>query len=248
MEILSKFKNTQGFDDVTKRAIELRNLFFKMFGSWIVGLGIAYYFQTPIYDLYINPLRSNNLTLSFLSPTDSIMFYIKIYSISALLISLPVQIYCFWQYVKDALLQNERYAIRNYFWIGSIFSMLAVVYGWLFMIPSVFKFLVGVTPPQTQLLLTAGEYSSFVVGLLLMLVATFQIPLVVFTLIRTGLVTKKQIINKRREIYVGILIVTALFGSPDVFTWLLSAIPVIILFEISILIASTKLKTKVHNL
>ena len=242
MELLSKLKNIQGFDDIAKRAVELRNLFFKMFGAWAVGLGIAYYFQTPIYNLYINPLRQNNLTLSFLSPTDSIMFYIKIYSISALMISLPVQVFSFWQYVKDALIQRERNAVKSYFWVGSIFSLVAIVYGWLFMIPSVFKFLVGVTPPQTQLLLTASEYSSFVVGLLLMLIATFQIPLIVFTLITTKIVTKKQITDKRREIYVGILIITALFGSPDVFTWLLSALPVGILFEISILIASIKLK------
>ena len=249
MELLSKLKNIQGFEDVAKRALELRNLFFKMFGAWVMGLAIAYYFQTPIYNLYIDPLKQNNLTLSFLSPTDSIMFYVKIYSISALLITLPIQVYSFWQYVKDALRNNEKTAVRNYFWCGSMFSLIAIIYGWLFMIPSVFKFLISVTLPQTQLLLTANEYSSFVIGLLLMLIATFQIPLVVFTLITTGIVTKKQITDKRREVYVGILIVTALFGSPDVFTWLMSAIPVGILFEISILVArsNTNRSNSNHN-
>ena len=154
MDILSKLSNMQGFGDIAKRAIEIRNLFFKMFGAWVVGLAVAYYFQTPIYDLYTNPLKQNNLTLNFLSPTDSIMFYVKIYSISALIISLPIQIFSFWQYIKDALIQTERNAVRNYFWIGSMFSLIAIIYGWLFMIPSVFKFLVGITLPQTQLLLT----------------------------------------------------------------------------------------------
>jgi sec-independent protein translocase protein TatC len=240
MELLSNLQTSTGFINAKKRLIELRNLVFKMFLAWLVGLIIAYYFQTPIYDLYINPLKSNNLTLSFLSPTDSIMFYIKIYSISGLLISLPFQIFVFWQYVKDALQVSERAVVRNYFWFGSVISVVAVIYGWLVMIPSVFKFLVGVTLPQTQLLLTSSEYSNFIIGMLLMLIATFQIPLVVSTLIRTGIVSKKQITDKRREIYVSILIITALFGSPDVFTWLLSTLPVIFLFELSVLVSNFK--------
>jgi sec-independent protein translocase protein TatC len=240
MDFLSGFQTSASFIDAKKSFIELRNLFFKVFLAWLVGVAIAYYFQTPIYDLYINPLKSNNLTLSFLSPTDSIMFYIKIYSISGLLISLPLQVFIFWQYIKDALEISERALVRNYFWFGSLISVVAVIYGWLFMIPSVFKFLVGVTLPQTQLLLTSNEYSNFIIGMLLMLIATFQIPLVVFTLIKTGIVSKKQVTDKRREIFVGILIVTALFGSPDVFTWLLSTIPVYFLFELSILASSYK--------
>jgi sec-independent protein translocase protein TatC len=241
MEILSTIQNSQGFNDILKRAKELRNLVFQMILTWFCGLMVAYYFQTPIYNLYVDPLKASKLTLNFLSPTDSIMFYIKIFSVSGLLISLPVQVFLFWKYIKDALLQNEQLIILRYFWVGSIVSLVALIYGWVIVLPSVFQFLIGINPPQTQLLLTANEYSNFVVGLLLMLIITFQLPLIVFSLIKLKIVTKEQFANKRREIFVGILIITALFGSPDVFTWLLTVIPVMALFEISLILSQIHL-------
>jgi sec-independent protein translocase protein TatC len=232
--IKTSIQGSQVFQTLSKGALELRNIILKMLLAWIIGLIITYFFQTPIYNIYVNPLKENNLTLNFLSPMDSVMFYIKIYSISGLLISLPFQVLLLWQYMKDALLEKERKLIQGYFWVGATLSVAATTYGWLFMIPSIFKYLIGITPPQTQLLLTANAYSSFLFGIILMLIITFQIPLVVFILIRSGLVTKKQMTDKRKQIYVAILVFTGLFGSPDVFSWLMSTIPVIILFELSV--------------
>jgi sec-independent protein translocase protein TatC len=230
--------------NVSQNAGELKNLIFKMILTWGIGLIIVYFFQTPIYNLYVAPLKENNLILNFLSPTDSLSFYVKVFGISSLIMTLPIQIFFFWNYIKDALAANEQTLVKNYFWVGALLSIVATVYGWLFMIPSVFKFLISINPPQSQLLLSSKEYSNFVFGMLLMLVLTFQIPLVVFALIRSGIVTKKQITDKRREIYVAILILTALFGSPDVFTWLLSALPVIGLFELSLVFSQYKIKSK----
>jgi sec-independent protein translocase protein TatC len=236
---LLKSKHVENFK---QNSAEFKSLIFKLIFVWGMGLIITYFWQTPIYNIYVAPLKENSLILNFLSPTDSLTFYIKIFAISALVITLPIQILLFWNYIKDALASNEKKLVKNYFWVGAILSIIATVYGWLFMIPSVFKFLISINPPQSQLLLSAKEYSSFVFGMLLMLILTFQIPLIVFSLIQSGLVSKKQITDKRREIYVLILIITALFGSPDVFTWLLSVIPVIGLFEISILAATYKNK------
>jgi sec-independent protein translocase protein TatC len=239
-EQITNLLKSKSLANLSQNASELKNLVFKMLFFWGIGLLITYYLQTPIYGLYVAPLKENNLILNFLSPTDSLSFYIKIFSISALIISLPIQILLFWNYIKDALAQNEKKVVKSYFWVGAILSVTATVYGWLFMIPSVFHFLITINPPQSQLLLSSKEYSSFVFGMLIMLVLTFQIPLVVFALIRSGIVTKKQITDKRREVYVGILILTALFGSPDVFTWLLSTLPVIALFEASLILSTFK--------
>jgi sec-independent protein translocase protein TatC len=241
---ITNLLKSKSLTNISKNAAELTNLVFKMVLVWGIGLGITYLFQTPIYNLYVAPLKENNLTLHFLSPTDSISFYIKVFGISSLVITSPVQVLLFWLYIKDAMAKNEQTVVKNYFWVGAILSIAATIYGWLFLIPSVFKFLISINPPQSQLLLSSKEYSSFVFGMLLTLILTFQIPLVVFGLIRSGLVTKKQITDKRRHIYVAILIITALFGSPDVLTWLLSTIPVIGLFEFSLILSHYKFKTK----
>lgn len=240
---VSSLLKSKSVINISQNAKEFKNLVFKMMFVWGIGLLVVYFFQTSIYNIYISPLKENNLILNFLSPTDSLAFYIKIFAISALIITLPIQIILFWRYIKEALKQSEQRLIKNYFWVGAILSTVATVYGWLFMIPSVFKFLISINPPQSQLLLSSKEYSSFIFNMLSMLVLTFQIPLVVYSLIKSGILTKKQISDKRREIYLAVLIVTALFGSPDVFTWLLSAFPVIILFEVSLILSSTNKNT-----
>lgn len=240
MEYFNTIQKSEAYQSVYKGAAELKNLILKLFVAWACGLVIVYFNQSLIYSIYTEPLRQSNLTLSFLAPTDSIIFYIKIYSISALILTLPIQVYLFWNYIQDALSIKERKLVKNYFLVGAAISVLATVYGWIFMIPSVFRFLISINPPQTQLLLTAKEYSSFIFGILLMLILTFQIPLIVFLLINSKFVTTEQVTKRRREIYVAILIITALFGSSDFFTWLLSAIPVILLFEISVILSTLK--------
>jgi sec-independent protein translocase protein TatC len=235
---ISNLLKSKSVVNISKNANDLKNLIFKMILVWGFGLVITYFWQTPIYNLYVTPLKENSLILNFLSPTDSLSFYIKVFGISSLIITLPINIILFWNYIKDALAAKEQTLVKGYFWVGAILSILAIVYGWLFMIPSTFSFLISINPPQSQLLLSSKEYSNFVFGMLLMLVLTFQIPLFTFALIKTGFLTKQQIIDKRREIYVAILILTALFGSPDVFTWLLSALPVAVLFELSLIFAT----------
>jgi sec-independent protein translocase protein TatC len=247
MENFEAIQNSEVYKNAYKGALELKNLIFKLVLVWAIGLVIVYFNQSLIYNIYVEPLRQSNLILSFLAPTDSIIFYVKIYSVSAIVMTLPIQIYLFWNYVKDALVVYEQNLVKSYFWVGATLSVVALIYGWIFMIPSVFKFLISINPPQTQLLLSSKEYSSFIFGMLLMLVLTFQIPLIVFSLIKSGLFTKQQITDKRREIYVAILIITAIFGSPDILTWLLSTIPVIGLFELSLFFSSYKITNTKTN-
>ncbi len=235
---LGNVANSETIQTLRKGFLGFKNLFIKVILGWVVGIIITYFFQNQIYDFYINPLKSNNLSLHFLNPIDSLMFYIKIYTISGFIISLPFQVVSFWYYLKDALLETERKIIKNYFWVTAILSIVAIVYGWIILIPSIFHFLVSFAPPQTSLLLTAEGYSGFLVSMLLVLIVTFQTPVMVFVLIKSGLVTKAQVQSKRREIYLAAFIFTAVFGSPDILTWILTVVPVLTLFEISLWLSS----------
>jgi sec-independent protein translocase protein TatC len=235
---LEEVSNSDTIQTLRQGLMDFKNLFIKFVLGWMAGVGITYFYQAPIYDFYIAPLKSNNLLLHFLSPMDSMMFYIKIFSISGLIISLPLQIFFFWDYLKDALHEKEQKIIKNYFWVAAVLSVVAIVYGWIILIPSMFHFLVGFAPPQTQLLLTATEYSGFLFSMLLILVVTFQTPVMVFILIKSGLLTKDQITSKRREIYLVAFIFTAVFGPPDLLSWIMTVIPVLGLFEVSLLLSS----------
>jgi sec-independent protein translocase protein TatC len=221
---------------------ELKTLAIKSFVVWLVGFAGAFVFNSQIVEIITKPVKDKGLLLHFLSPTDSFFYVIKICGFTGLLVTLPVLSIFIWQYIQPALLQNEQNFITKYILSIFLFTTIAIVFGFYFLIPSTLHFLLEFTPKNTEILLTANEYMSFLFGLLMMMVLVFQTPIVVFGLIRTGLVEKQLFISKRKEIYFGILVFMAAFGSPDIITWIISAIPVIILFESALTLASKKTK------
>jgi sec-independent protein translocase protein TatC len=162
--------------------------------------------------------------------------------LAGLVISLPVLMIFIWRYISPALLKNEKTFVARYVFSVFLFTTLGVVFGFYFLIPSTLHFLLDFTPKNTELLLTANEYMSFLFGLLILMVLVFQTPVVVYGLIRSGLVEKTFFTTRRKEFYFAILVLMAAFGSPDVLSWVISTVPVLVLFEAAIMFASKKNK------
>lgn len=219
---------------------ELKNVVIKTLLVWLVATSGAFAFNNQLVELITKPVSDRGLTLHFLSPTDSFFYVIKVCSLAGLVISLPVLMIFIWRYISPALLQHEKKFIARYVFSVFLFTSLAVVFGFYFLIPSTLHFLLDFTPNNTELLLTANEYMNFLFGLLILMVLVFQTPVVVFGLIRSGLVEKSFFTSRRKEIYFAILVLMAAFGSPDVLSWVISTLPVIILFEAAIMFASKK--------
>ncbi|MBC7472556.1 MAG: twin-arginine translocase subunit TatC [candidate division SR1 bacterium] len=217
---------------------ELKFVIIKIAISWIGFTGIAFIFRNQLVDLITKPARDMNLTLHFLSPTDSFFFVINICSLAGLLVSLPFLSVFIWHYISPALIHKEKAFIASYIFAIFLLSFIAILFGFYFLIPSTLHFLLNFTPTNTQLILTASEYTSFLTSLLGIMILVFQTPVLVYGLIRSDLLPSSFFISKRKEIYFVILIFMAAFGSPDVFTWAVSCVPVLLLYELAILLAS----------
>jgi sec-independent protein translocase protein TatC len=225
---------------------ELKIVIIKTMLVWLFATCIAFGYNNQLVDIITKPIRDKGLVLHFLSPTDSFFYVIKICSLAGLVVSLPILTIFLWQYLRPALEHHEKNFILKYIISIFLFTSFAIVFGFNFLIPSTLHFLLDFAPKNTELLLTANEYMNFLFGLLILMVLVFQTPIIVFGLIRSGLVEKKFFTSKRKEIYFAILVFMAAFGSPDVLSWGLSTLPVIILYEAAILLASkkqTKIKT-----
>jgi sec-independent protein translocase protein TatC len=219
---------------------ELKVVTIKTMVLWLIATCVAFVYNNQLVEIITKPVRDRGLILHFLSPTDSFFYVIKICSLTGLVVSLPVLTLFLWQYIKPALADHEKNFITKYILSIFVFTSFAIVFGFYFLIPSTLHFLLDFAPKNTELLLTANEYMNFLFGLLIMMVLVFQTPVVVYGLIRSGLVSKKFFTSKRKEIYFGILVFMAAFGSPDVLSWALSTLPVIVLYEAAILLASNK--------
>ena len=237
---------TNDIKTVSEHLNELKNLLIKLFSIWLVAtIGLSFFSQTLI-EIFTRPLGEIALTLNFFSPTESLFFVIKIVSISGLLICSPLIFWLVWKYLSKALESKEKQFLFNYFFAALALTITAIIYSYFYLIPASLRFLTDFTPKNTSVILSANEYSSFILSMFLAITLIFQTPIIVMSLVKTGLVKIETFKAKRKEIYFAILVLTAAFGSPDVFTWLISSIPVFILFEGSLILAG-KTSDKAKN-
>jgi len=223
---------------ISEHLSELKNLAIKLFGSWFVSCVALSFFTQNLIDIFTRPLGDIALTLNFFSPTDSLFFVLKIVSVSGLVVSSPLLVWFVWGYLSKALEARERQFLFSYFGSALVLTLAALAYSYLYLIPTSLKFLTDFTPKNTGVILSANEYSNFLLSMFLAITLVFQTPIMVMSLVKTGLVKIETFKAKRKEIYFGIVIVTALFGSPDVFSWFITTLPVFMLFESSLILAS----------
>ncbi|MGA6828515.1 twin-arginine translocase subunit TatC [Nitrospira sp. NS4] len=175
--------------------------------------------------------------LVFYGPTEALFASIKVSFLSAIILSLPVIFYQCWKFVEPALLPKEqRWAIPLFLLAGGLFG-LGLVFCNLVILPLVIDFFVSfgmdrdITPQ-----LSVGTYIDFNVKFLLIFGCAFELPLAMTLLARAGVVTGKVFAQYRKHAILTTLIISAIV-TPDatLFTMLLMAVPMMVLYEIGIL-------------
>lgn len=168
--------------------------------------------------------------------------HIKVSMVLGLIISFPFIFWQFWKFIKPGLHQHEQSAVRGVVLVCSLLFFMGVSFGYFIISPFAVNFLIGYQiadiAPQVRL-------SSFV-NYMVMFTAPagliFELPVVVYFLAKVGLVTPEFMREYRRHAIIIILAVAAIITPPDVMTQFLIGIPLYILYEISILVASRMAK------
>ncbi|MBX3235255.1 MAG: twin-arginine translocase subunit TatC [Nitrospiraceae bacterium] len=175
--------------------------------------------------------------LVFYGPTEALFASIKVSFLAGIVLSLPIIFYHFWKFIEPALLPKEqRWAIPLFLLAGFLFG-LGLVFCNLVILPLVIDFFVSfgmdrdITPA-----LGVGTYIDFNVKFLLIFGCAFELPLVLTLLARVGVVTSTVLAAYRKHAIMAALIVSAIV-TPDatMFTMLLMAVPLMVLYEIGIL-------------
>ena len=175
--------------------------------------------------------------LVFYGPTEALFASIKVSFLAAVLVSLPVMFYQFWKFIEPALLPGEqRWGVPIFFLAGALFA-LGLVFCNLVILPLVIDFFISfgmerdITPQ-----LSVGTYIDFNVKFLLVFGCAFEMPLILTILARAGVVSAQMLAKYRKHAILSALIVSAIV-TPDatLFTMMLMAVPLMVLYEIGIL-------------
>lgn len=195
---------------------------------------VAFTYSAELIEWFKRPFTDD---LIFYGPTEALFASIKISLLAGVVLSLPVILYQFWKFVEPALLPREQRWAIPLFCLATAFFALGLTFCNLVILPLVINFFISfgmdrALTPQ----LAVGTYVDFNVKFLLIFGFAFELPLVLTLLARTGLISADVLSLYRRHAIMAAVILSAVI-TPDatLFTMLLMAIPLIILYEIGII-------------
>ena len=198
----------------------------------ILIMSIAGYFVADVVIKFVTrPLEA----VYFTGVTEAFAVRIKVSLLVGLFTALPVVIYQVWKFVAPGLYPRESSMVFPVVIGMYVFFLAGASFCFFIVLPVGVKFLLGFGTEELKPLITIGHYVSFVGWMTVAFGAVFELPVVTFVLGRMGVVSARDLRRGRRYAVVGILIVAAIATpSPDMFSQLLLAGPLYILYELSI--------------
>lgn len=192
----------------------------------------------------------SNIKLVTLQMGETFMLHLKICFFGGITVAFPYLLWELWRFVSPGLYENERKAARNLVGVGSFLFMLGVSFGYFVITPFGVNFLVNYDLPMINTGGNLVQASSFIDYLIMFTIPTglvFQLPIVIYYLAKVGIVSDDFMREYRRHAIVVILIVAAIITPPDVVSQIFVAIPVYILYELSINVAKRQTRLRELN-
>jgi sec-independent protein translocase protein TatC len=191
-------------------------------------------------------INTNPLVLQNTLVTGQFVAHIKISLIAGLVLGFPYMFYEFWRFIKPALYQNEKqHATGAVFYITFLF-LLGVLFGYYCITPLSINFLYNYYVSDiVKNIPTLASYISLITSISLASGILFELPVLIYFLSKVGLITPSFLRNYRKHAIVVILLVAGIITpSPDMFSQLLVSLPIILLYEIGILLSRRVEKTR----
>jgi len=165
--------------------------------------------------------------------------------ISGFIISFPYVLYEFWKFISPGLLEKEKAKSRGFIFISSILFFVGVLFGYYVISPLSINFL-GTYQVSTQVLneIDLGSFISLVRSSALASGIIFELPIIIYFLTKAGVVTPESLVKYRKYALVLVLILAAIITPPDVASQIIVAIPIVVLYQVSIFISKIVVKNQ----
>jgi sec-independent protein translocase protein TatC len=225
--------------------IELRNRLLWAVGAIIVAFIAAYQVKESIYAFLVHPLAAiyagePGRKMIFTALTEAFFTYLKVSFWAAICLAFPVLAIQIWKFVAPGLYKNEKRAFLPYLCATPALFIMGAALAYYVVIPMAFRFFLSFETPGGDGSLPivsepkVNEYLSLVMTLLFAFGVAFQLPVLLTLMAHAGLLTSAGLASKRRYAIVAMFAVAAVLTPPDVISQVCLAIPLIILYEVSI--------------
>jgi len=200
----------------------------------VITTAISFVFTTEMIKLLILP-AGEGLKLASFSPTENFTTYMRVALFTGIALAMPVILYEIYAYIDPALHPNER---RFALSLGPFILLLFVggmAFCYFLVLPNALKFLLNFAEDVFDNQLRASEYLSFVTTFILGMGIVFEMPVLIYALIRVGAVSRSWLAKQRRYFFLISFVVAAVVTpTPDPFNQSLVAVPIYLLFELGL--------------
>ena len=221
---------------------ELRFRIIKCLAAFLIASVVFSRYLDPILAFIIEPIGR----LVFTYPSEAFLARIALICWGGLIVSFPYILYELWQFVSLGLTAKEKRYILFFGPVSLIFFVLGAVFGYLVMVPMSMQFFLGFASDWMIPMITVNQYVSYVGNMIFAFGIVFELPVVLLFLTKIGIATPAFLTQKRPYMIVGIFIVSAVLTPPDIASQLLMAVPLLVLYEIGVVVAKIVYRFKDH--
>lgn len=224
--------------------IELRQRLLWSVAALTVAFLISIFFADEIFGILVRPLTdafpAGEGKLIYTKLYEAFFVEIKVAMFAAFFLAFPIISNQLWAFVAPGLYAKEKKAFLPFLIATPLLFIAGASLAYFVVMPTAFKFFLGFEGPvgglQQEALPAMGDYLSLVMQFILAFGVCFQLPVLLLLLNRAGIVTRQQLKGIRRYMIVGAFALAAILTPPDVVSQLMLGIPLILLYEVSLLI------------
>ena len=220
--------------------IELRNRMMWAVGSVLILFFALVPFASELYEWFAKPLISNlpqGGTMISTEPHGPFFIPFKFAFATAFALAVPMVLYQLWAFIAPGLYQNEKSIAFPLVVSSTLLFYLGIAFAYYVVFPVIFKFFIGMAPEGVAVMTDISSYMSFALKLFFAFGVAFEVPVATVLLARMGVESTTNMAKQRPYIILGAFVLGMLMTPPDIFTQIMLAIPVCLLFEVGLFFA-----------
>lgn len=220
--------------------LELRDRLLKIVWGVLLAFVPLAFFAQKLYAWLAQPLlRMMPEGTSMIATDVASPFFtpIKLAALVAFIVAMPWVLFQIWAFVAPGLYKSEKRLVVPLMASSTLLFYAGIAFAYFLVLPTVFKFIIGIAPDGVSVMTDISKYLDFVLGLFLAFGLAFETPVALVLLVKTGFVTPAKLASIREYVFVGAFVVGAIFTPPDVVSQIMLAVPVYVLYELGIIAA-----------
>ena len=220
--------------------IELRNRMLWAIGSILILFICLVPFANELYEWFAKPLISNlpqGGTMISTEPHGPFFIPFKFAFATAFALAIPIVLYQVWAFVAPGLYKNEKSIALPLVVSSTLLFYFGVMFAYYVVFPIIFGFFIRMAPEGVAVMTDISSYMSFALKLFFAFGLAFEVPVATVLLARMGVVTTQNMAKQRPYIILGAFVLGMLMTPPDIFSQIMLAVPVCLLFEVGLFFA-----------